>query len=407
MRRVPLRHRRRWVSPILRDEETRTPYCAPVEAVMGLQSRVFVAVLAALCLFFAVPPLAGAADVRVTSIGGSSVWPGGSAPVTATVVNSGGSAVTVHAVALRIFIGDKDVTKYLLVVPLQPFPVQVNAGEVVRFSFQVTSPRDAPSGRLAVEAALFGYDTSVGGGKNLLDNPSLEGISGYSAAKDPPGWSFGQDYPSTAEHAWVRDEFVSGQASYRLSKQGGLLQSYLQQVVPGSKLKPNTTYTFSGWVKTEKLPAGAAAALVVWWDDGAYHQSLETPPVTGTSGWRKVIGRFTTGPRQPNLAIFRAQVSGSPGGSAWFDDLSLSEGGQDGGFTVFSQRFPLGRVLGDANGDGAVTSADVVLVLRASLGLATLSEEGLAAVDFNRNAKVDHADVVVCLRMALGLPTKY
>jgi len=341
------------------------------------------------------------AGIRVLSVGGAVPPPGSSAVVTAVVANEGDRPADVITVGLAFATGDRDVTTLIGVTPLDRYPARVEARGVRKFSFLASASPKLPSVPIAASARVFAYDTSVGSGANLLANPGLEG--GSDGGTDPPGWQFAQDYPSDARHGLTRSVFLSGQWAYFMSKTAGLSQSYLQQIVPGSRLKPRSAYTVSAWVRTEGVPAGGAAALAVWWDDGAFHQAPYGQLAAGTMSWTKLTVGFTTGERQPNMAIVRLQVEGAPGGTVWFDNVTMSEGTADGGMTVQSPHYWLGTVRGDADGDGRVTSQDVALVLRAALGLQELSPSQLAAVDLNGNARADLADVVVCLRLALGL----
>lgn len=341
------------------------------------------------------------AALRVLSVGGAMPYPGSSVVVTVSAANDGDRPVDLVTVGLAFSTADRDVTTLFSVTPLDRYPARVEARGVRRFAFLASASPKVPSAPIAVSARVFAYDTSVGSGVNLLTNPGLEG--GQDAGTDPPGWQFAQDYPSQARHGLTQSVFLSGQWAYFMSKTAGLGQSYLQQIVPGDRLRPRTPYTVSAWVRTEGVPAGGAAMLAVWWDDGAFHQAPYSQLAAGTTGWTKLTVSFTTGQRQPNMAIVRLQVAGAPGGTVWFDNATMSEGPTDGGLTVQSPHYWLGTVPGDADGDARVTSQDVALVLKAALRLKELSPSQLAAVDLNGNAKVDLADVVVCLRLALGL----
>jgi len=58
-------------------------------------------------------------------------------------------------------------------------------------------------------------------------------------------------------------------------------------------------------------------------------------------------------------------------------------------------------VAGDANGDGAVTTADAVLTLKAAVGLTTPTQAQLWAADLNGDGLISLADVVGVLRSAI------
>jgi hypothetical protein len=60
-----------------------------------------------------------------------------------------------------------------------------------------------------------------------------------------------------------------------------------------------------------------------------------------------------------------------------------------------------GGVLGDADGNGRVTIADVLKVLRAVLGLTPLSGDARTRADANRDGLLNIQDVLLVLRLAL------
>jgi hypothetical protein len=61
-------------------------------------------------------------------------------------------------------------------------------------------------------------------------------------------------------------------------------------------------------------------------------------------------------------------------------------------------------VSGDVDGDGRVTVSDVLLILRATLGLTSLDEARSRRADLTHNGRLDVADAVADLRIAAGLP---
>lgn len=61
------------------------------------------------------------------------------------------------------------------------------------------------------------------------------------------------------------------------------------------------------------------------------------------------------------------------------------------------------RKLGDANGDGEVNYQDAMLVLRASIGLETLSPEAEAVSDVDGKPGINYQDAMKILRVSIGL----
>lgn len=60
-------------------------------------------------------------------------------------------------------------------------------------------------------------------------------------------------------------------------------------------------------------------------------------------------------------------------------------------------------VRGDVNGDGKVTTADALILLRIAVGLQQPTQQQLAAGDVDRSGKIDVRDAVRVLRAAVGL----
>lgn len=65
--------------------------------------------------------------------------------------------------------------------------------------------------------------------------------------------------------------------------------------------------------------------------------------------------------------------------------------------------FAEGYYLGDVNLDGKVTASDARLLMRAAVGMDSISEEALPYSDFDGNGKVSAADARYALRTAVGL----
>ncbi|MGQ9525503.1 MAG: dockerin type I repeat-containing protein [Armatimonadota bacterium] len=61
-------------------------------------------------------------------------------------------------------------------------------------------------------------------------------------------------------------------------------------------------------------------------------------------------------------------------------------------------------VTGDVNGDGRLSISDIILALRAVVGLVTFGPEVVAVADVNSNGRLDIGDVVSLLRRVVGLP---
>ncbi|MBO4562862.1 MAG: InlB B-repeat-containing protein [Clostridia bacterium] len=84
----------------------------------------------------------------------------------------------------------------------------------------------------------------------------------------------------------------------------------------------------------------------------------------------------------------------------WDQDLSFVSHAMDV-YTIYS---PEGGFLpGDADGNGVITSADALAILRYTMGTGTIPESLLAYCDVDYNGSVTSADALAVLRIAMGL----
>lgn len=78
---------------------------------------------------------------------------------------------------------------------------------------------------------------------NLVENANVE-----QGTTSPDKW-YGTAVSGTATYTLVQDEHKSGNKSLKLSSSTGADASWKQDI----NVKPSTTYTFTGWVRTEDL----------------------------------------------------------------------------------------------------------------------------------------------------------
>ncbi len=121
----------------------------------------------------------------------------------------------------------------------------------------------------------------------------------------------------------------SGGRSLRANFTVGLDQEFLlaTQYVP---LDPNTSYTLSGWVRTDSITSDSGPLLRI--TDLACPECLNVSTATtvGTTPWHCVSVNFITGPR---TTVGKLEVVRPPGryfprditGSFWLDDVSLEK----------------------------------------------------------------------------------
>jgi putative membrane-bound dehydrogenase-like protein len=185
----------------------------------------------------------------------------------------------------------------------------------------------------------------------LLPNDGFEELA---RADRPKGWLV-RHYSGEAQQRVV-SAGRSGNA-LELSSASGADTSYYAEV----QLDPDATYRLSGWIKTEGLDASRCygACLNVHEIQGG--ENARTPPVSGTSDWKRVEVTFEAGGRTEATINCLFGGWGWGKGKAWFDDVKLelvSNPGLPG---------PAGRIVSRVTRHYAhrVAGDDVVDVLRA------------------------------------------
>jgi putative membrane-bound dehydrogenase-like protein len=151
-------------------------------------------------------------------------------------------------------------------------------------------------------------------GRNLLPNPSFEEVNGDK----PKSWD-SRTYGGTAEHALDTAVAHTGKNSLRISSKDGSDTSWFTDV----PLEANSTYLFSGFIKTDKLTtAGGAkgATLQIHQLNGTQPHSS---PLKGNQDWTPVAVNFNSGPQNSVSLNLLYGGWGPSTGTAWWDDVSL------------------------------------------------------------------------------------
>jgi hypothetical protein len=90
-------------------------------------------------------------------------------------------------------------------------------------------------------------------------------------------------------------------------------------------VRPNTTYRFSAFVKSEDIVSASGPRLVI--QDSYCNQALgSTDDLLGTTGWRQEVVDFVTGPEARLITVRVMRVPGNPliKGTFWLDDVQLA-----------------------------------------------------------------------------------
>ena len=188
--------------------------------------------------------------------------------------------------------------------------------------------------------------------RNLLAN------GGFEASDEnqrPAGWTWADPIQLDSETRH------GGKNSARITSRSLQINNINKQYV---KLKPNTTYTLTAWIRTRQTAGDPGVQIYPYEFDGAAGAALSIT-VKGTSDWTRYRQTFTTGEDCEGRINFR--MYGATG-AAWFDDLQLVEGAI---FTetVFARRFTKGLVLvrpyaGGGYGDDTASPVQLPEALR-------------------------------------------
>ncbi len=157
------------------------------------------------------------------------------------------------------------------------------------------------------------FSTSLG--SNLLPNPSFELVENDA----PVGWS-----PQTWKDLG-RTEFVhvsdkskvrSGSRSLKIGSANGADAGWRTVV----KVKPNTEYRLSGWVKTEWVSNAKGALLTVSIPEGGITSSLQK-----MNDWTELELFFNSGNQEELTILCLFGGWGVSTGGAFYDDVALQE----------------------------------------------------------------------------------
>jgi hypothetical protein len=168
-------------------------------------------------------------------------------------------------------------------------------------------------------------DTPVpSGGPNLLRNGALDSLTDWRTAE-------GINLDTTEKH--------EGTASVRLeSTDPKAIRIHSQNVV----LKPRTAYTLSAWIKTQTVRGGIGAQVYPYDFTQASTSPVAMLSVTGTTDWTRHEMTFTTADDAEGRISFRISEAL---GTAWIDDVRLTEGAPPVVTPIFVREFTKGIVI--------------------------------------------------------------
>lgn len=153
-------------------------------------------------------------------------------------------------------------------------------------------------------------------GPNLLPNPSFEKVTDSA----PESWSV-RAYAGEAEHLVATGQARTGERSLLIKSTKGADTSWFAKV----KVKPDTDYQLTGWVKTAGLLGARGAQMNAHEVQGQPRGSRTNAFNRGTKEWQKVEVIFSSLDRTELTINCLFGGWGKSTGSAWWDDVSLHE----------------------------------------------------------------------------------
>ncbi|MEI8011076.1 MAG: LamG-like jellyroll fold domain-containing protein [Candidatus Omnitrophota bacterium] len=162
---------------------------------------------------------------------------------------------------------------------------------------------------------------------NILNNASFEDSNVVLSTGDSADWLA----RGLAGSVTISDTSEAGARALRIDADDSHTNYSTQYVYP--RIKPNTTYTLSGWIKTENINSSNNFAAAIYIYGGVPDVAgTSTAGVSGgTHDWTFVSTIFKTGNNPgsgadlPHAARVYA-VNRGTSGTAWFDDIRLEEG---------------------------------------------------------------------------------
>lgn len=149
---------------------------------------------------------------------------------------------------------------------------------------------------------------------NLVPSPDFNGKTG----EQPSGWSL-RIYGGNKDDVEMAlsDGGRNGGTCLKITAKGSVDAGAGAEI----EVKPRTRYRLSGWIKTEGLqPKGGMGALF-----NIHGMEPKTQSISGTRDWTQLQVDFDSGNDQTILIHCLFGGYGGAVGTAWFDDVSLTE----------------------------------------------------------------------------------
>jgi Rhs family protein len=248
-------------------------------------------------------------------------------------------------------------------------------GSAATYSYTAAGTKKASANKITSQTA-----TSAPVSNLLLDHNAERNKGTWTGSNwSSPGGTFSVD----------SSQYYLGSRSLKIEQKGQTNPARSGAVQKLTTLSPGTTYTFSGYVKTDGVTGGMGANLyVACFKDSTSLETFNGDAIVGTNDWQRTSLTFTV-PAGANRVELYGGLSYA-NGTAWFDCLQLETGSisniynllENGEFRYSQNYIPTNwDTTNFTSGDG-MSSGDVRIV-----GNATLDKELYQEVVINRPAK--------------------
>ncbi len=164
---------------------------------------------------------------------------------------------------------------------------------------------------------------------NLLPNPDFEEAD-PELPNRPLGWSGTYNLLDFNQPIWDDEIALSGSRSLRMAAPMMTEASWQSEKVP---VKPDTTYRFTGYVRTQGLEQEKARFVGTFLVQAYSGDRMLFPRPTqagasleGTNDWTRVEFTFKTPRNADSIQVIAAlSFSGRAKGNVWFDAVKLEE----------------------------------------------------------------------------------
>ncbi len=202
-----------------------------------------------------------------------------------------------------------------LLALLQADESKIVSDTTLKDAWQIAANRQAPGVLVAAASAGLGGDQSAAATPNLMPNPDFAEV----AIGKPVGWTDHRFYGGDRDGVklGVSPDGREGSMCLVISSANNS-DNGAAVTVP---VKKRTRYKLSAWIKTKDLkPAGNGPGALL-----NIHGGDRTNGVKGTTDWTQVSTDFDSGDRSELLIHCLFGGYGGATGTAWFDDVSLTE----------------------------------------------------------------------------------